>query len=166
MPSRIIEIDAVGAVPVSYTDRGAGHAFLLLHGGAGPQSVIGFADLLAAAAPGRVVVPVHPGFDGTARPAGLSDVAALAALYVRLIDELGLDGVSVIGNSLGGWIAAEMAVAASARISDVTFVDAVGIVVPGHPVADFFSLTLDQVAELSYHDPDRFRINPAAMSAE
>jgi pimeloyl-ACP methyl ester carboxylesterase len=166
MPSQTIELDRLGTVPVSYTDRGSGHAFLLLHGGAGPQSVTGFADSLAAAAPGRVVVPVHPGFAGTPRPTGLSEVAAVAALYVRLIDELGLDGVSVIGNSLGGWIAAEMAVTAPARIADVTFVDTVGIVVPGHPVADFFSLTLDQVAELSYHDPGRFRIDPAAMSAE
>ena len=41
-----------------------------------------------------------------------------------------------------------------------------GIEVPGHPVADFFSLTLDQVAELSYQHPAAFRINPAAMSEE
>jgi pimeloyl-ACP methyl ester carboxylesterase len=165
MPSQTIELDRVGAVSVSYADRGTGHAFLLLHGGAGPQSVTGFADFLASAAPCRVIVPVHPGFDGTPRPPGLSDIAALAALYVRLLDELDL-GVSVIGNSLGGWIAAEMAATGAARITDVTLVDAVGIVVPGHPVADFFSLTLDQVAELSFHDSSRFRIEPSALSGE
>ena len=59
-----------------------------------------------------------------------------------------------------------MALAGSARIAAAILVDAVGIEVPGHPVADFFSLTLDQVAELSYHDPGPFRIDPAAMSAE
>ena len=166
MPGQTIELDRIGAVPVSYTDRGTGRAFLLLHGGAGPQSVTGFADTLAAAAPGRVIVPVHPGFDGTPRPAAVGDVADLAALYLRLLDELGLDGVTVIGNSMGGWIAAEMAVRGSARITGLALVDAVGIEVPGHPVADFFSLTLDQVAELSYHDPDRFRIDPATLSAE
>jgi pimeloyl-ACP methyl ester carboxylesterase len=52
------------------------------------------------------------------------------------------------------------------RIASIVLVDAVGIEVPGHPVADFFALTLDQVADLSYHDPDRFRINPAMMSPE
>ena len=166
MPTSTIELDGTGATPVSYTDRGAGRAFLLLHGGAGPQSVTSFADTLAAAAPGRVIVPVHPGFGGTPRPSGLADIPGLAALYIGLLEELDLAGVTVIGNSIGGWIAAEMAVAGSARIAGVILVDAVGILVPGHPVADFFALTLDQVAELSYHDPDRFRIDPASMTAD
>jgi pimeloyl-ACP methyl ester carboxylesterase len=161
-----VTADGIGAVPVTYDDRGTGPAFLLLHGGAGPQSVTGFAAQLAEAGPTRVITPVHPGFNGTARPAGLDSVAGLARLYVALLDELGLAGVTVVGNSIGGWIAADMAVAGSARITGLVLVDACGIEVPGHPVADFFSLTLDQVAELSYHDPDRFRIDPAAMSAE
>jgi pimeloyl-ACP methyl ester carboxylesterase len=153
-----------GPVAVSYSDRGTGHAMLLLHGGAGPQSVTAFADLLAEAERARVIVPVHPGFAGTERPAGLDSPSGLARLYVALLDKLGLTGVTVIGNSVGGWIAAEMALTGSTRIGGVVLVDAVGIEVPGHPVADFFSLTLDQVADLSYHDPGRFRINPATMS--
>jgi len=159
-----VTVDGAGAVPVTYEDRGTGPAFLLLHGGAGPQSVTGFAGQLAGAGPGRVITPVHPGFGGTARPAGLDSVAGLARLYVALLDELGLADVTVIGNSIGGWIAADMAVTGSARITGLVLVDACGIEVPGHPVADFFSLTLDQVAELSYHDPGPFRIDPAAMS--
>jgi pimeloyl-ACP methyl ester carboxylesterase len=161
-----VTVDGLGAVPVTYSDRGTGPAFLLLHGGAGPQSVTGFADQLAEAGPARVITPVHPGFAGTARPARLDSVADLARLYAALLDELGLAGVTVIGNSVGGWIAADMAVNGSARITGVVLVDACGIEVPGHPVADFFSLTLDQVAEFSYHDPGPFRIDPAAMSAE
>jgi mannose-6-phosphate isomerase-like protein (cupin superfamily) len=66
---------------------------------------------------------------------------------------------------MGGWIAAEMALRGSTRIGGIVLVDAVGVEVPGHPVVDFFSLTLDEVARLSYHDPERFRIDPAAMSA-
>ena len=38
---------------------------MLLHGGAGPQSVLAFADLLAAEGDARVLVPTHPGFSGT-----------------------------------------------------------------------------------------------------
>jgi pimeloyl-ACP methyl ester carboxylesterase len=161
-----VTADGIGAVPVTHGDRGTGPAFLLLHGGAGPQSVTGFADQLAEAGPARVITPVHPGFAGTPRPAGLDSVAGLARLYAALLYELGLAGVTVIGNSVGGWIAADMAVTGSARITGLVLVDACGIEVPGHPVADFFSLTLDQVAELSYHDPGPFRIDPAAMSAE
>jgi pimeloyl-ACP methyl ester carboxylesterase len=165
MQTRNIELDGIGSIPVTYSVIGTGQPFLLLHGGAGPQSVSGFAGPLAAAAPGRVIVPIHPGFADTPRPAGLSSVASLAALYLGLLDELNLVGVTVIGNSIGGWIAAEMAVTGSPRITAVTLVDAVGIEVPGHPIADFFALTLDQVAELSYHDPARFRIDPSTMSA-
>jgi pimeloyl-ACP methyl ester carboxylesterase len=163
--TRSVTVDGAGAVPVTYSDRGTGHPFLLLHGGAGPQSVTGFADQLAEDGPARVITPVHPGFAGTPRPGGLNSIAGLARLYVSLLDGLGLDDVTVVGNSIGGWIAAEMALAGSPRVTSVVLVDACGIEVPGHPVADFFALTLDQVAELSYHDPGPFRIDPAAMSA-
>ena len=87
-------------------------------------------------------------------------------MYIALLAELGLRDVTVIGNSIGGWIAAEMALLETNRISSFVLVDAVGIEVPGHPIADFFSLTPRQLAELSYHDPDRFGIDPSKLSPE
>jgi pimeloyl-ACP methyl ester carboxylesterase len=153
----------VADVPVSYSDRGDGRPFLLLHGGAGPRSVAGFADVLAAAEPARVLTPVHPGFDGTPRPAGLHTIAGLAAVYTGLLDQLDLTDVTVVGNSIGGWIAAEIALRRSPRISSVVLVDAAGLDIPEQPIADFFSLTMDQVAELSYYRPDKFRIDVDAM---
>jgi pimeloyl-ACP methyl ester carboxylesterase len=157
-----IKTSVVG-LDVSVSDRGDGHPFLLLHGGAGPQSITGFADLLAGERPARVLVPTHPGFSGTPRPEPLHTVRGLAAVYVALLDELELRDVRVIGNSIGGWIAAEMALLGSERISSMIIVDGVGIDVPGHPVADFFNLTFPQIAQLSYHDPERFRIDPEAL---
>ena len=150
-------------VDVSVSDRGDGQTFLLLHGGAGPQSVLGFADLLAGERPARVLVPTHPGFGGTPRPESLHTVRGIAAVYVALLEELDLREVTVIGNSIGGWIAAEMALLGSDRISRTIIVDGVAIEVPGHPVADFFNLTFPQIAQLSYHDPERFRIDPDAL---
>ena len=160
-----VTVPGIGRAEVTVTERGEGRPFLLLHGGGGPQTVSGFADLLAEAGPARVITPIHPGFGGTPRPDALDTVRGLAALYVALLDQLGLAGVTVAGNSIGGWIAAEMALLGGERISSVIIIDAVGIDVPGHPVADFFSLTLDQVSQLSYHDPVSFRIDPAAMPA-
>jgi pimeloyl-ACP methyl ester carboxylesterase len=159
-----------GPVEVTVADGGAGRPFLLLHGGGGPQTVAGFADLLASTRDARVITPVHPGFDGTVRRDALASIGELAALYVALLDEMGLTDVTVVGNSMGGWIAAEMALLHSASISSVIIVDGVGIEVPGHPVADFFSLTMDQVAKLSYHDPEKFGIDvsklpPTALAA-
>jgi pimeloyl-ACP methyl ester carboxylesterase len=153
----------VSSLGISFSDRGEGHPFLLLHGGAGPQSVTGFADLLAENRHARVLVPTHPGFSGTPRPDSLHTIRGLAAVYVALLDELELRDVSVIGNSIGGWIAAEMALLGSQRVSSAIIVDAVGIEVPGHPVADFFNLTFPQIAQLSYHDPERFRIDPQTL---
>jgi pimeloyl-ACP methyl ester carboxylesterase len=135
-----------------------------LHGGAGPASVLPFAAHLAAQRPARVLVPTHPGFNGTRRPAGIVDVRALATLYVSLLEQLDLHDVTVVGNSIGGWIAAEIAVLNSPRVCGVVIINGVGIHVPAHPVADFFSLTLDQLTELSYHDPDRFRLDPTTVT--
>ena len=153
----------VGPVDVTVSDSGAGHAYLLLHGGGGPQSVAGFAHLLAGRGT-RVITPTHPGFGGTQRPDRLDSIAALASVYAALLDAMELQDVTVIGNSIGGWIAAELALLGSPRIGSLVLVDAAGIEVHGHPIVDFFSLTLDQVAEFSYHDPDRFRIDPTTMS--
>jgi pimeloyl-ACP methyl ester carboxylesterase len=161
--TRSLTLDAIGPVQVTFTQRGRGRPFLLLHGGAGPQSVNAFADLLAEAESARVITPTHPGFGGTSRPESLGTIPGLAAVYVGLLDQLDLSDVTVVGNSIGGWIAAEMAVLGSKRISSIILVDAVGIDVPGHPVADFFALTMDQVAEFSYHDPDSFRIDISTM---
>jgi pimeloyl-ACP methyl ester carboxylesterase len=164
--TQMIPVAGHGLVEVSFTQSGEGHPVLLLHGGGGPLTVSGFADLLAGQRPARVIVPTHPGFGGTPRPEWPATVPDLAALYVALLAELGLDDVTVIGNSIGGWIAAEMALMDTSRISRFVLVDAVGIDVPGHVVADFFSLTPRQVAELAYHDPDRFGVDPSKLSPE
>lgn len=141
-------------------ETGAGRPVLLLHGGAGPMSVSAFGDLLAAELPAHVLVPIHPGWNGTPRPDGLTDVRGLARLYAGLLDQRDLTGVTVIGNSIGGWIAAEIAVLGSPRVSGVVIVNGVGLEVPGHPVADFFSLTMEQLGALSYHEPEKFRFVP------
>ena len=163
MSTQSLTVDGVGSVELTVTERGEGRPFVILHGGAGPMSVGGFADLLAETEHVRVLTPTHPGFAGTPRPEAVNSVRRLAAVYVAWLDEMNLTDVTVIGNSIGGWISAEMALLRSPRISGVVIVDGVGIEVPGHPVADFFSLTMDQVADLSYHHPDAFRLDVAKM---
>ncbi|WP_033345878.1 alpha/beta fold hydrolase [Catenuloplanes japonicus] len=141
-------------------ETGAGRAVLLLHGGAGPMSVSAFGDLLAAELPAHVRVPTHPGWNGTPRPDHLDSVRDLARHYADLLDGSDEDDVTVIGNSIGGWIAAEIALCGSPRVGRVVIINGVGLEVPGHPVADFFSLTPPELAALSYHDPEAFQIVP------
>jgi pimeloyl-ACP methyl ester carboxylesterase len=111
--TRHVTVEGIGDVGVTSSERGEGHPFLLLHGGAGPVTVTAWADKLAQARHAYVLTPVNPGFDGTPRPEGLDSAHGLARLYVALLDQLGLADVSVVGNSIGGWIAADPTLARS-----------------------------------------------------
>ena len=154
-----------GDVSLTADERGTGRPVVILHGGAGPMSVTGFADLLAEATGTRVIVPTHPGFGGTPRPAELSSIAELAELYAGLLETLDLTDVVVIGNSMGGWITAELALRHPDRLGRIILVDSVGIDVPGHPVAA--SLPPSQLAEYSWYDPSKApRLDPAKLSPE
>lgn len=103
-----------------------GTGVLILHGGAGPRTVTGISNALSEHA--YVVTPIHPGFDGTPRPEHFDTVADLAIAYLDLLDTLDLKGVMVVGNSVGGWIAAEMALRDNqGRIGALTLLNAVGI---------------------------------------
>ncbi len=161
--TKTVTFPGVGIVELTVEERGDGQPCLLLHGGAGPQSVAAFAQLLAEKRGNRVLTPTHPGFGGTARPEGLDSVAGLAVLYSALLDDLGLEDVMVIGNSVGGWVAAEMALLGSPRITHIVLLDAVGIEVEGHPVADVSGLSVPEIQALSFHDPAPFRVDPTTI---
>jgi pimeloyl-ACP methyl ester carboxylesterase len=158
--------DGLTITVAEYGDAAAGGTgVLILHGGAGPRSVAGLAAGLSQHA--YVIVPTHPGFDGTPRPDWTDSVADLAVAYLDLIDELALNGVMVIGSSIGGWIAAEMGLRDNhERIACLTLIDAVGIKPePPLEIADPAKLGPVKTGELAFHNP-ALRVNPATMSEE
>ena len=135
---------------------------LVLHGGGGPITVAGLAAHLAQSM--HVLTPTHPGWDGTVRPDLISGVDDLAMLYLRTLKERGLRDVTVVGSSMGGWIALEMAVRdLGGLVGKLVIVDGVGAEIAGQPGADFFSLTPRGVAEHAYHEPDKFFVDPATL---
>jgi pimeloyl-ACP methyl ester carboxylesterase len=160
---KTIDIRGIGPVELTVEERGHGQPYLVLHGGAGPQSVAAFTQLLGETGDSRVLTPTHPGFNGTPRPDKLNSVAGLAALYSGLLNDLGLEDATVIGNSVGGWVASEMALLSSLRIRGLVLLDAVGIAVEGHAVADVSALSVPEIQALSFHDPTPFRVDPAAI---
>lgn len=139
-----------GDVPLTVQEYGSGRSILLLHGGAGPASVATLAELLADKVAARVVVPTHPGFGGTTRPEALASITALAEVYTQMLDALDLTDATLIGNSVGGWIASEVALRHPRRLGRLVAVDAVGIAVDGHPVAT--GLPPAQLAEYAWYD--------------
>ncbi|MFN8075669.1 MAG: alpha/beta hydrolase [Kineosporiaceae bacterium] len=123
---------------------GEGAPALVLHGGGGPASVAGLVDHLASTR--RVLAPTHPGWAGTPRHPAITGIRDLAEAYLDLLEEDGASGAALVGSSIGGWIAAAMAVADDARsrrlpgrpraVAALVLVAAVGIEVEGEPVFD------------------------------
>jgi pimeloyl-ACP methyl ester carboxylesterase len=157
-------------LPVAQAGAPESRTALVLHGGGGPRTVAPIVGHLAATL--HAFAPTHPGWDGTARPDSLTSVARLATAYLaRLLDHKEQD-VVLVGSSIGGWIALEMAVQAAADeryaglIGAVVTIDGVGAVVPGEPVADFFALDARGLAEAAWHDPERGYVDPAGFTEE
>ncbi|GHO93490.1 alpha/beta hydrolase [Reticulibacter mediterranei] len=149
---------------VRIDESGSGRPILVLHGGASAQSVMGLASALSNHA--HVFVPTHPGFEGEPRPDWFDRIDDLALTYLELLEKLDLQDVLVIGSSVGGWIASEMAVHDTSRLSGIVLIDAVGIQVDGHPVVDVSSITPNELLALSFHNPAAFRIDPATVTPE
>ncbi len=143
----------------------AARTVLVLHGGGGPFTVAPIAAHFASDV--HVLLPTHPGWNGTPRPESLADVPALAAVYLQLLAERGMHDVLVIGSSLGGWIAAQMAASDTQGIvGRIVIIDGAGIEVPGEPVVNFASLTPREQAEHSWHDADKFFVDPSTLPPE
>lgn len=152
-------------LPITLTESGSGRIVLLLHGGGGPFTVQGIATHLSQTM--RVIMPTHPGWNGTERPAWLTTIPDLARIYIQMLKSQGYQDVLVIGSSVGGWIACEMALHDDAHLlTGLVIIDAAGVKIEGHPIRDFYALTPREIAEYSYHDPDRFYIDPATVSPE
>jgi len=156
---------SVHGVTLELLERGQGRPILWLHGEDGLDPSAPFIDLLAAN--GRVVAPSHPGFGHSPDANNIDSVDDLAYLYLDLLAERNLRDVIVIGSSLGGWIAAEMAVKSSERFGGLVLVAPLGIKVGDREtrdIPDIFALPPDEVMRLQYRDPARAALDPAKLS--
>ena len=165
MPSDASTITVQG-IDLPVVRRGAGPPLLLLHGGGGPQDRLPFFNRLTEAF--EVIAPTHPGFGGTPMPDQFDNLDDLVYLYLDLLDACDLHDVTLLGFSVGGWAAAEIAVRNTSRLAKLILVDAVGIK-PGdrdtRDVADIFGLPAPEVTKLLFHDPSKAP-NPAALTEE
>jgi len=115
---------------------GAGAPLVFLHGGGGIG--IWLPAMARLAKKFDVIAPEHPGFGESDMPAWLDTVGDLANFYLDFLDQLDLRGVHLVGSSLGGWIAADLAVRNSTCLASVTLVGAAGIHVDGVAQVDTF----------------------------
>jgi pimeloyl-ACP methyl ester carboxylesterase len=128
---------------------GKGPPLLFLHGAGGAGTWLPFMARLSQTF--DVIVPEHPGFGASDTPEWLDTISDLANFYLEFFDQLDLRGVHLVGSSLGGWIAADLAVRNATRLASLTLVGAAGIHVPGVPQVDtFLSNDEQRVRDLFY----------------
>lgn len=145
---------SVRDVTLACTRIGEGPPLLMLHGGAGPTSDAPFLQALAKHF--EIILPTHPRFYGSPPQPHLGSVDDLAYLYLDLLDDQKLDAVTVMGFSMGGWLALELATKSCTRLQRLVLVDAVGIKFTDRETRQFpdiFALPQQQVAALMFHDP-------------
>ena len=116
---------SVAGVELEIFERGQGTPIFYLHGGAGIGLDVPFLDLLAKER--RVVAPSHPGFGKSSLPDWLDSVDDIAHIYLELMDRMRLPRTDLVGFSIGGWIAAEIATKVPERISRLALIGPVGV---------------------------------------
>ncbi|HUZ35199.1 MAG TPA: alpha/beta fold hydrolase [Streptosporangiaceae bacterium] len=144
---------------VRVAQAGEGAPLVYLHG-AGDLGDWG-PELSLLARDFTVYRPDHPGFNQSDDDPSVDSVLDLAFSYLDLFDCLGLDRPSLVGVSLGGWIAAQIAVLDPGRAAKLVLVGAAGLRAD-IPTPDMFTLGPEQLAELLFHRPD---LRAAAVAA-
>jgi pimeloyl-ACP methyl ester carboxylesterase len=129
---------------------GEGEPVLFLHGASGGGFWLPFMAELAR--DHDVIAPDHPGFWQSSDPEWLDSVGNLSFFYLDLLRKLNVGPVHVVGSSLGGWIAAEMAVRNTNLIKSLTLVCAVGICVDGKPIENTSGISPQEHLRRFCHD--------------
>jgi pimeloyl-ACP methyl ester carboxylesterase len=138
----------VRGVKLNLRRGGTGAPLLFLHGPQGFAGADAAVELLAQRF--DVLAPDHPGFGKSDAPDWLDDVADISFFYLDVLEALGLGKVTLVGHSLGGWIALEMAVRSTERIRGLVLAASAGIRIVGVPRADMFIVSPDELARLLF----------------
>jgi pimeloyl-ACP methyl ester carboxylesterase len=146
----------IAGVRLEVVRIGQGRPLLLLYGEEALELEAPFLDLLAE---GReLIIPSPPGFGRSERPDWVTNPDDIAYLYLDLLDRLSLNGADVLGCSLGGWIALEMATKDAAAFSRMVLVAPYGVRFGGteeHEIADIWMLHPDIVTKSKWFDPGK-----------
>ena len=134
-------------------ERGDAQPLVFLHGAGGHTGWMAFLEELSPRF--AVYAPEHPGFGQSDDPPWLDGVGDLAYFYLDFLKALGLERVHLMGTSLGGWIAAEMAVRDTARLASLTLVGAVGITAQDETIPDIFRMPVEENLRRFYADQER-----------
>jgi pimeloyl-ACP methyl ester carboxylesterase len=139
----------VGGQTLRLMEAGSGAPLLYLHG-AGGLSWYKLLETLGER--WHVLAPEHPGFGRSALPPWLAGVSDLAFFYLDFLAALDLKDVHLVGHSLGGWTAAEIAIRDSARLKSLALLAPAGVPAVDRPYGDIFLWNDEEHARNSYFD--------------
>jgi pimeloyl-ACP methyl ester carboxylesterase len=143
-------------------EAGSGVPVLYLHGAGGPNW---YPMLEMLSARWHVLAPEHPGFARSAIPDWMTGVADLAYFYLDAMAAMGLGPVHLVGHSLGGWTAAEIAVRNTAPLRSVSLMAPAGVVAVEAPYGDIFIWSPEEHARNSFFEPALIAARLGALDA-
>jgi pimeloyl-ACP methyl ester carboxylesterase len=143
------EIEINGITTVVYS-AGTGQPVVYLHGSG---TFTGFPFARQWTDDCRVIIPYHPGYGESGDDGRIDSIQDYVLHYLDLFDALGLDRLSLIGASLGGWIAAEIALMQPQRLRKLVLVAPGGLVVREAPSTDLFTVPPNDLAGYLVADP-------------
>jgi pimeloyl-ACP methyl ester carboxylesterase len=134
---------------ISVLRGGAGEPLVYLHSAAGEAVHAALEDL---ADDHDVIVPLFPGFGESEGIERIDDIEDSAFHLLDVLDALELSAPAVIGLSLGGWLAAELATRSPQRVGKLVLVSPVGLYIDGAPVGQIFGRSPSELAEELFAD--------------
>ena len=131
-------------------EGGSGGTLVYLHSAAGeiPGAVV--VETLADSF--DVIAPLFPGFGESQGIEFIDDIEDAVFHLLDLWDALQLNAPTVVGASLGGWLAAELAVRYPSAVGRLVLVNPAGLYVEGHPIKEIFGRQPAELAEDMFAD--------------
>jgi pimeloyl-ACP methyl ester carboxylesterase len=147
--SRVIELGKHRPT-VEVLHAGEGSPLLFLHGAGGVGAWDGVLPALAREY--HVYAPLLPGFGRSTGLELLDDQWDLFLHGFDVLEALGLERPYVVGESMGGWLAAEMAALRPKEIGRLALVAPLGLWRDDAPVVDLFGHVTHELAPFLFHD--------------
>jgi pimeloyl-ACP methyl ester carboxylesterase len=140
-----------GLFTIKYYQQGSGTPLVYLHGAGGLPAFT--PDLEVLSQHFSLIAPLHPGFGSTGEEHLHADMLKLTLHTWDVLDALGISEPILIGHSMGGMLAAEMAAIEPGRVKKLVLVGATGLWLDDCPTADFFAMRPEELVEAVFYDP-------------
>jgi pimeloyl-ACP methyl ester carboxylesterase len=131
---------------------GTGSPLLVLHDEMGHPGPLRYQEALARGH--ALLIPSHPGYGTSERLDWIMTMRDLAGWYLHALDDLGVGEVDLLGGSLGGWLAAEMAAMEPRRFKKLVLVAPMGIRPPTGEIFDMFLVTAQPYIAAGFFNPE------------